>query len=99
MASDTPSISPWSIASPLAGGAIHAVGSGLFHTLIPLRLVAEGYGANTIGLVIGAEGAGFLIGCIGSKRLIRSVGEVRAYAALSAVSAVLILSLGSGPHL
>lgn len=99
MASDTPSISPWSIASPLAGGAIHAVGSGLFHTLIPLRLVAEGYGANTIGLVIGAEGAGFLIGCIGSKRLIRSVGEVRAYAALSAISAALIMAWGFSPPL
>jgi MFS family permease len=99
MASDTPSISPWSIASPLAGGAIHAMGSGLFHTLIPLRLIAEGYGPNTIGLVFGAEGAGFLIGCIGSTRLIRSVGEVRAYAALSAISAVLIMAWGFSPHL
>jgi MFS family permease len=99
MASDTPSISPWSVASPLAGGAIHAMGSGLFHTLIPLRLVAEGYGAGTIGLVIGAEGAGFLIGCIGSTRLIRSVGEVRAYAALSAISAVLIMAWGFSPHI
>ena len=42
MASNTPSISPWSIASPLAGGAIHAIGSRLFHTPIPLRLVAGG---------------------------------------------------------
>jgi MFS family permease len=92
-------MSPWSVASPLAGGALHAVGSGLFHTLLPLKLIAEGYGADAVGLVIGAEGAGFLVGCIGSMRLIRSVGEVRAYAALSAVSAVLILALGSGPHL
>ncbi len=99
MANDTPSISPWSVASPLAGGALHAVGSGIFHTLLPLRLVAEGYGPDAIGLVVGAEGAGFLIGCIGSTRLIRSVGEVRAYAALSATSAVLILSLGTQPHL
>jgi len=99
MAGEAPSISPWSVASPLAGGALHAVGSGLFHTLLPLRLVAEGYGADAIGLVVGAEGAGFLVGCIGSVRLIRSVGEVRAYAALSATSAVLILSLGTQPHL
>jgi MFS family permease len=99
MASDSPSISPWSIASPLAGGAIHAMGSGLFHTLIPLRLVADGYGPGVVGLVVGAEGAGFLIGCIGSTRLIRSVGEVRAYAALSAISAVLIMAWGFSPHL
>jgi MFS family permease len=99
MASTAPSISPWSIASPLAGGAIHSIGSGLFHTLIPLRLISEGYGANTIGLVLGAEGAGFLIGCIGSTRLIRSVGEVRAYAALSAISAVLIMAWGFSPHI
>jgi MFS family permease len=99
MADEAPSMSPWSVASPLAGGALHAVGSGLFHTLLPLRLVAEGYGPDAIGLVVGAEGAGFLIGCVGSVRLIRSVGEVRAYAALSASSAVLILSLGTQPHL
>lgn len=99
MASDTPSISAWSIASPLAGGAIHAAGSGLFHTLIPLRLVAEGYGADVVGLVVGAEGAGFLIGCIGSTRLIRSVGEVRAYAALSAISAVLVMAWGFSPQI
>lgn len=99
MANEAPSMSPWSVASPLAGGALHAVGSGLFHTLLPLRLVAEGYGPDAIGLVVGAEGAGFLVGCVGSVRLIRSVGEVRAYAALSAVSAVLILSLGMRPNL
>ncbi|MBL0371805.1 MFS transporter [Rhizobium sp. KVB221] len=98
--SQTPAgMSRFSIASPLAGGALHAVGSGLFHTLLPLRLVAEGYGPDAVGLVVGAEGAGFLAGCIGSVRLIRSVGEVRAYAALSATSAVLILSLGIQPHL
>lgn len=92
-------MSRFSIASPLAGGAFHAMGSGLFHTLLPLRLVADGHGAEAVGLVVGAEGAGFLLGCIGSVRLIRSVGEVRAYAALSASSAVLILSLGTQPPL
>lgn len=75
------------------------MGSGLFHTLLPLRLIAEGYGPDAVGLVVGAEGAGFLVGCIGSVRLIRSVGAVRAYAALSATSAVLILSLSTQPHL
>ncbi len=92
-------ISRWSIASPLAGGALHSAGSGLFHTLLPLRLVANGYGADAVGLVVMAEGAGFLVGCIGSVRLIRSVGEVRAYAAFSASSAVLVLALGAGPEL
>jgi MFS family permease len=99
MASDSPSISPWSIASPLAGGAIHAAGSGLLHTLIPLRLISEGYGPNVVGLMMGAEGAGFLVGCLGSMRLIRSVGEVRAYAALSAISAVLVMMWGFSPHI
>jgi len=99
MGDATAAMSRFSIASPLAGGAVHAVGSGLFHTLLPLKLVAEGHGPDAIGLVVAAEGAGFLLGCIGSIRLIRSVGEVIAYAALSAGSAVLILSLGTDPHL
>ena len=60
---ETPAgMSRFSIASPLAGGAVHAVGSGLFHTLLPLKLVAEGHGPDAIGLVVGAEGAGFLLG-------------------------------------
>ncbi|MEK1889374.1 MAG: MFS transporter [Phyllobacterium sp.] len=96
---ERPTLSPWSIASPLAGGALHSAGSGLFHTLLPLRLVENGYGADAVGLVVMAEGAGFLLGCIGSVRLIRSVGEVRAYAALSASSSVLVLALGTGPEL
>ncbi|MDI7862128.1 MFS transporter [Rhizobiaceae bacterium n13] len=93
------SASRFSIASPLAGGALHAVGSGLFHTLLPLRLVQTGHSADAVGLVIMAEGAGFLVGCIASIRLVRSVGEVRAYAAFSASSAVLILALGGSPSL
>lgn len=91
--------SPWWIVSPLAGGSIHAIGSGLFHMLLPLRLVEGGYGADAVGLVVAAEGAGFLLGCIGSKRLINSVGEVRAYSAFSAVAAVLLLAFGWNPGL
>lgn len=87
-------MSRFAIASPLAGGALHALGSGLFHTLLPLRLLATGHTANDVGLVVAAEGAGFLVGCIFSSNLIRSVGEVRAYAAFAALSAVAMLVFG-----
>lgn len=87
-------MSRFAIASPLAGGALHALGSGLFHTLLPLRLLATGHSANDVGLVVAAEGAGFLIGCIFSSNLIRQVGEVRAYAAFAALSAVMMLAFG-----
>ncbi|QRM54401.1 MFS transporter [Sinorhizobium sp. BG8] len=99
MSQSPSSVSRFSIASPLAGGALHAVGSGLFHTLLPLRLVQTGHNADAVGLVVMAEGAGFLVGCIASVKLVRSVGEVRAYAAFSASSAVLILALGANPSL
>ena len=88
------SMSRFAIASPLAGGALHALGSGLFHTLLPLRLIATGHTANDVGLVVAAESAGFLIGCIFAGNLIRSVGEVRAYAAFAALSAVAMLAFG-----
>lgn len=87
-------MSRFAIASPLAGGALHALGSGLFHTLLPLRLLATGHSANDVGLVVAAESAGFLVGCIFSSNLIRSVGEVRAYAAFAALSAVMMLAFG-----
>jgi MFS family permease len=95
--SQVQSLPVWSIASPLAGGALHAAGSGLFHTLLPLRLVSAGEGASIVGLAVMAESAGFLVGCVGSTRLIRSVGEVRAYAAFSALAAVLLLSIAFNP--
>jgi MFS family permease len=78
---------------PLAGIGLAAVGSGLLHTLLPLRLQAQGCSANAIGLVVTGFSIGFLVGCLGMPVLIRSVGHVRANAAFAATAAVTILAL------
>ncbi|MFV3128332.1 MFS transporter [Niveispirillum sp. KHB5.9] len=76
---------------PLLASALYAVGSGLFHTLLPLRLAADGHGTAEIGLVVTGYSGGFLLGCLLSERLIVMVGHVRACAAFCAAAAVAVL--------
>jgi MFS family permease len=78
---------------PLAGIGLAAIGSGLLHTLLPLRLQAQGCSANAIGMVVTGYSVGFLAGCLGMPVLIRSVGHVRANAAFAATAALTILAL------
>lgn len=82
-----------SILPLLLGASLFTVGSGLVNTLLPLRLLALGYGTESIGMVVTASGVGFLLGCLFSPRLIRSVGHVRAYAAFAALEVIAALSL------
>jgi len=84
---------------PLAGSGCAAVGSGLLHTLLPLRLRAFGYETDSVGLVITANSMGFLIGCLTVPLLIRSVGHVRASSVFAAAVALTILGLDWAPPL
>jgi MFS family permease len=85
------------ILPPMAGVGSAAIGSGLLHTLLPLRLHRLGYETGTIGLVVTGFSAGFLIGCLSVPLLIRSVGHVRANAAFAATAALTILALDWTP--
>jgi MFS family permease len=89
----------WDVLPPLAGSALAASGSGLLHTLLPLRLLQLGYVPSDIGWVATAYSAGFLAGCMGTAVLIRSVGHVRAYGAFAAVAALTILAFDVFPPL
>jgi hypothetical protein len=76
------------ILPPMAGVRAAAIGSGLLHTLLPLRLHKLGYETGAIGLVVTGYSIGFLVGCLGVPMLIRDVGHVRAHAAFAAVFAL-----------
>lgn len=82
---------------PLAGVGAAAVGSGLIHTLLPLRLSRLGLPTDMIGLIVTGYSLGFLAGCLGVPLLMRSVGHVRAYAAFAAAAALSILALDPMP--
>lgn len=78
---------------PLASTGLYAVGSGLYHTMLPLRLKEMGYSDSANGLIATLAAAGFLVGCLANARLIRAVGHVRAYAAAAACISITVLAL------
>jgi len=80
------------IAPLLISSALYSLGSGLFITLMPLRLDALGYTNELIGFVVTANMVGFIVGCLLTQPLIRSVGHIRTYAGFAAISAVTVLS-------
>jgi len=83
----------------LLSTALYAVGSGLYTTLLPLRLKELGYSDSLNGLIAVCVSGGFLLGCLVAARLIRAVGHVRAYAAAAAAIAATILAVDSSPPL
>jgi MFS family permease len=85
------------ILPPMAGVGSAAIGSGLLHTLLPLRLHKLGYETGAIGLVVTGYSIGFLIGCLGVPMLIRHVGHVRANAAFAATAALMVMALDWAP--
>ena len=85
------------ILHPLISTAFYALGSGLYTTLLPLRLKAIGYSDSTNGLIMVCYSGGFLLGCLVAARLIRAVGHVRAYAAAAAAISATILALDPQP--
>ena len=97
MAETARSYSLINILPPMAGVGSAAIGSGLLHTLLPLRLHKLGYETGTIGLVVTGYSIGFLIGCLGVPLLIRHVGHVRANAAFAATAALMVMALDWAP--
>src|SRR3546814_4627394 len=75
----------------LAGVALLLMGSGLLGSLLVVRGAAEGFGAQTLGLVMSAYFVGFLVGTWIGPRLIRRIGHIRAFAFHAALAAVSVL--------
>ena len=82
----------WNIAPLMLSAAVYSVGSGLFSTLLPLRLELMGFSGEAIGLVITANMVGFILGCLATPAMLRSVGHVQTYSACSALVVALTLA-------
>ena len=82
----------WSIAPLMISAAVYSVGSGLFSTLLPLRLELMGFNGTEIGLVMTANMVGFILGCLATPAMLRSVGHVQTYSACTAVVVALTLA-------
>lgn len=66
--------------------------NGVLTALLPLRMVADGMGAISVGIMATGYSVGFLAGCLMAPTLVRAVGHIRAYAIAAAALSVMVLS-------
>lgn len=79
------------LAALFAGVALLLAGSGLLGTLLALRGSAQGFGTQTLGLVMSGYFVGFFLGTWLAPPLIRRLGHIRAFSFLAALCAAAIL--------
>jgi MFS family permease len=67
------------------------VGNGLQRILLPMRAESEGFGAGSMGLVMGVHFAGYLLGAKSIPMALSSVGHIRVFAALASTASTAVL--------
>lgn len=79
------------ITALLVSVALLLAGSGLLSTLLAVRGKVEGYGDQTLGLIMSGYFVGFFLGTFAAPPLIRRVGHIRAFAFFAALAATTVL--------
>lgn len=79
------------VAALLAGVALLLVGNGLLGSLLAVRGQMEGFGAQTLGLVMSCYFLGYLGGTYLAPGLIQRISHVRAFAFYAALCAASVL--------
>lgn len=82
------------IVAPLLSLILFTLGSGLFITLLVVRLHLDGVSSYIIGGVTAAYYAGFVSGSFRIERFIIRVGHIRAFAAFASLLAVVSIVQG-----
>ena len=72
-------------------------GYGLSNILLPVRMQADGFSVDSIGLVLSMLSVGFLVGAIYSRKLLQRVGHIRIFAMCGSLTSVAILLSGLYP--
>lgn len=75
----------------LVGVALLLAGGGLLGSLLAVRGELEGFGAQTLGLVMSAYFVGFFLGTFAAPNLIQRIGHIRAFAFYAALAAAAVL--------
>jgi MFS family permease len=73
------------------GFALLMVGNGLNLAVIGVRMVDEGFGVRTSGVVMACYFAGFLLGPILVVRWLSGVGHIRVFASLASIASCVVL--------
>ena len=71
----------------LVGVALLLMGSGLLGTLLAVRGGLEGFGDQTLGLIMSGYFVGFFLGTYLAPGLIQRIGHIRAFAPLRNIDA------------
>ncbi len=82
------------VTAPIVSLIILMTGSGLFMTLVTIRLRQEEINSIMIGAVTAAYYAGLFLGCFRAEKFIMKVGHIRAYSALAAFTAIICVLMG-----
>ncbi len=80
--------------SPLLSLFVFMLGSGLFTTLVVLRLHIDNFSSITIGAMTSAYYAGLVIGSFRSERFILRVGHIRAFSFFASLLTVICIAQG-----
>ena len=72
-------------------------GYGLSNILLPVRMQADGFSVDSIGLILSMLSVGFLVGAIYSRKLLQRVGHIRIFAMCGSLTSVAILLSGLYP--
>jgi MFS family permease len=73
------------------GFAMLMIGNGLNLAVIGVRIVDEGFGVRTAGIVMAGYFAGFLLGPAVVVRLLSAVGHIRVFASLASLASCAVL--------
>ncbi len=73
------------------GFAMLMVGNGLNLAVLGVRMVDEGFGVRTSGVVMACYFAGFLLGPVLVVRWLSGVGHVRVFASLASIASCVVL--------
>ncbi|MEM7301705.1 MAG: MFS transporter [Pseudomonadota bacterium] len=89
------------VSSILISMGLLALGTGLLHAYVPLRLAQIGQPPWVAGTMVSALAFGGLIGCFAIGWVVRRVSHARTYVCMAAVIVIsaLLLSLGNNPWL
>jgi MFS family permease len=73
------------------GFALLMIGNGLNLAVLGVRMVDEGFGVRTSGVVMACYFAGFLVGPILVVRWLSGVGHIRVFASLASIASCVVL--------
>ena len=87
------------VSSVILSMALVALGNGLVHTFVPLRLAHEGYSGSEAGIILTCLTAGGVVACLITGSVVRRVGHIRAFAVFAALILLSVLALTVSTHL